>query len=155
MTRIKKEKIIRYQRYVPKHDFLKNWRVIRLWAMRKYKISEVNLEILLALYSEGLFTQGQFDKVVMTNNWNKRRLDSLIEQGHIHIFRKRQKNAAAKYELTRSARKMCSSIYKKLTGEEKISESSVNNPIFKASNSSYANRQLQKAIKIVNDGIST
>ena len=150
MTRIKKEKIIRYQRYVPKHDFMKHWRVVRLWAMKRYEITEQNLEIILALYSEGLFTQRDFDMVVFTNNWSKKRLQNLIDAGWIHMFRKRQSHEAAKYELTFYGRKMCASIYRKLTGEEQIPENRVNNPIFKASNDSYSNKKLRQAIKRVN-----
>lgn len=152
-TRIRKTKIIRYRRYVPKYDFLKHWRVVRLWAMRKYKLTSVELEIILALYSEGLFDRYAFDRVCITHKWNFTLLNDLIDRGFIHIFRKRQRNERAQYELTRASRKMVASIYKKLQGEEIISTNSINNPIFNPTKDSYSNRQLQKAIHEVNKDV--
>ena len=153
-TRIRTIKVIRYRRYVPKYDFLKHWRVVRLWAMRKYKLSFVELEILISLYSEGLFDQYAFNKVCVTHKWNFKLLEDLIERKFIHCFRKRQSNTRAQYELTRSSRKMIASIYKKLQGEEIISEQGQNNPIFDPKKDSYSNRQLQLAIKEVNKDVN-
>ena len=151
-TIIKKNitKIKWYHRREPKDDYMKNWRIIKYWAMKRYLISQADLELVLELYSEGLFTIKDFNRYCLTKTWNKKRLDQMIESGFIHVFKKRQSYSAAQYELTQSARKMCASIYRKLNGQEAISESPVHNPIYRPVNDSYSNRQLRKAIREVN-----
>ena len=54
------------QERVPEHiernyDYLKYWKIVRYWALRKYKITNTDLDFLLFLYSEGLFNKAKFD----------------------------------------------------------------------------------------------
>jgi len=43
-------------------DYLKYWRVIRYWVKAKYNIGTPELELLLFLYSEQMFTKSRFQE---------------------------------------------------------------------------------------------
>ena len=43
-----------------KHNFLKNWRIVRYYIKRKYDLSSTELEVLLYLYDSDLFTKKEF-----------------------------------------------------------------------------------------------
>ena len=45
---------------IPPNDYLKFWRVIRYYMKAKHGLSQVDLDILLFLYSEGYFGQADF-----------------------------------------------------------------------------------------------
>ncbi len=51
-----------YERYQPKNDYLKYWKVVKQWANVKYDVGTADIEMMLFLYSEGLFTQKQFEE---------------------------------------------------------------------------------------------
>ena len=45
-----------------KSDYLKYWRVIRYFVKAKYGLSTVELDMLLFLYSEDIFSRKRFDE---------------------------------------------------------------------------------------------
>ena len=114
----------------PEHDYLKYWKVIEYWAKRKYNITTGDLELMLFLYSEHLFTKTKFEEYNELMSWNTNRFYDLIKRGWIHKWRPKKGNEAALYELTFQAKRMISNVYAKLNGED-IPENSVNNPVFK------------------------
>lgn len=149
---MKKRRVIRYQRWIPRADYLKHWRTVRLWAMARYKLTNNELEIILALYSRGLFTHMEFNRVVDTYSWDKKRLQKMIDKGLIVMWRKRQYNEVAKYEITRNMRKMCLSIYRKLDGLEAMSEHFDNSPFhhrYKTTDC-FSHKQMRKEIRRFN-----
>lgn len=148
----KKRKVIEYQRWIPRADYMKHWRIVRMWAMARYGITMNELEIILALYSNGLFTHSEFNRVVDTYSWDRDRLQKMIDKGFIVMWRKRQANEVAKYEVTRQMRKMCLSIYRKLDGLEAMSEHPDNSPFHHKSdtNDCWSHRQMRKQIRRFN-----
>lgn len=143
-------KKIRKQAKLREHNFLKYWRVVRYWAKRKYDITNEDLEILLYLYDEDLFTRGQFRKFEGILSWDRDRFNYLQEKGYVVIWREKNNPRQAKlYTLSVSAKRICATVYKKLLQEEHIPENAQNNPIFKGEGS-YMDKVYRKAIKRMN-----
>lgn len=140
ITKIVKEK---------EFNFLKYWRIVRYWAKRKYDITTEELEVLLYLYDEELFTRSQFRKFEGILAWDKTRFNEFVRRGWIVVWRdKKHPREAQLHTLSIKAKRICHSVYKKLSQEEHIPENAVNNPIFKGDN--YADKVYRQAIKRMN-----
>ena len=72
-----------YDRKDPKYDYLKFWRVVRYWAKQKYGITTADLDMLLFLHSEGLFTRVQCENYGSLMSWDKQRFEKLLRDGWI------------------------------------------------------------------------
>jgi len=138
-----------YERSEPKNDYLKYWRVVKQWAKVKYGIGLADIEMMLFLYSEGLFNQNQFKEFDEIMSWDKNRFHNLLKDKWIIVWRKRKGREATLYELGFKGKKMCSSIYKKLNMEETISEDKRMNSMFDI-NTNYSNKTYRKLIKRMN-----
>lgn len=126
------------------HDYLKYWKVIRYFAQAKYGIKSADLDMLLFLYSEKYFSKTQFKEFNELLSWDISRFSRLLRDGWISVFRKRQGNKKTLYELSYKGKRMISSLYKKLNGEEiPMSESA--NPMF-AKNVSYSDKVYRNMI---------
>ena len=75
-----------------KSDYLKYWRVIRYFVKAKYGLSTVELEMLLFLYSEDIFSRQRFDEFEQLMPWNKLSFKKLMDQGWVELFRKKTKH---------------------------------------------------------------
>lgn len=146
------KKTMTYDRYAPKYDYLKNFRVVRYWIQRNYNLKISDVEILTNLYSEGLFTRAQFLNQANLFSWDKERFDRLRNEGWIHVWRVRSRGEVNLYELTHNAKRLITSMYKKLNGEETIPESPRRNVIFKPT-AGYVDRVFANAIKAHNKEI--
>ena len=140
---------IRYDRKQPEHDWLKHFRVVRYWVKRNYELTLPDLEMLLFLYSERLFTRTDFNEFEELFSWDVRRFDKLRRDGWIHVWRKAKGSEPALYEVTRATRQLIDEFYKKLSGESPIAETDRNNVIFKK-NSPYTDKVYRRAIKRMN-----
>ncbi len=129
------------------NDFLKYWRVIRYFIKAKYGLSTADLEMLLFLYSEELFTKKKFSEFNSLLSWDKNRFERLVKEGWIDIFRKRKVSTRSIFELSFKSQRMITSIYKKLNGEE--IPTSEFNPIFKK-NIKYTDRVYKQMILRMN-----
>ena len=119
-------------------DYLKYWKVIRYYVQAKYGIRSADLDMLLFLYSEKYFGKQQFNDFDKLLSWDINRFNRLLSDGWISVFRKRQGNKKTLYELSYKGKRMISSVYKKLNGEEiPMSESA--NPMF-AKNVSFSDK---------------
>lgn len=118
------------RRHYPAHNYMKYWRVIRYWACRYYDVTMIELEILFFLHDEMLFNKTTFDSYDNIFRWDTYRMARLKEKGLIRTFREPNKNQARLYELSFKAKKMITSIYKKLNGEEPIPTKPSRNPMF-------------------------
>lgn len=153
--KIKGKKVRRKKRYIvhdrktPKNDYLKYWSVVKYWAKRHYKLNNADLEMLLFLYTEGLFTRDQYNEYNNILTWDRERFYRLMNDGYIHVWRERGWAECNYYELTFKAKKMVSTIYKKLNGEEPISEHPNRNPMFRK-NASFSDKTHAMAIKKFN-----
>jgi hypothetical protein len=130
------------------NDCLKYWRVIRYFIKSKYGLTTSDLDMLLFLYSEDIFSKEKFDEFDSLLSWNEARFDCLLRDGWIEVFRKRRKKHKTLYGVTFKTQRVISSVYKKLSGEE-IPTSLNNNPIF-AKNVKYSDKAYRKMILEMN-----
>lgn len=138
-----------YNRRMPKDNWLKYFRVVRYYISKKYDLSLPNLEMLLFLYSEGLFSRSDFSEFEQIMSWDKKRFEKLRQDGWIIMWRKAKGSEPALYEISRKAKQVIGNLYKKLSGEESISENKYLNPIFSA-DADYMDKVYRRAIKRLN-----
>ena len=129
---------------LPPNDYLKYWRVIRYFILKKYKLTTGELDVLLFLYSEKYFSKDKFNEFDELISWDVNRFDRLLRDGWVAVFRKRQGKKKALYEVSYKGRRMLGSMYKKLSGEE-IPESPSVNPMF-LKNVSYTDKVYRNMI---------
>ena len=141
-----------YERYQPKNDYLKYWKVVKQWAKVKYDVGTADIEMMLFLYSEGLFTQKQFEEYNEIMSWDKNRFHNLLKDKWIIVWRKRKGREGTLYELGFRGKRLCASIYKKLNMEETVSEDRRRNPIFDP-NATYSHKVYRKISKKMNQEI--
>lgn len=153
--RTRKQPIKVYDRYEPEFNFLKHWRVVRYWAKAKYDLKTADLDMLLFLYSEGLFTRLQCQHYGMLMSWDKQRFDKLLRNGWIKKWRQKTWKEAALYEVSYKGKKLVNSIYKKLRGEEKISEEPRRNPIFNNRTCNSTDKIYRHAIRRFNAEVTS
>ena len=132
-------------------DYLKYWRVVRYFIKAKYNLSQADLDIILFLYSEKYFSKDKFAEFDKLISWNVNRFDNLLRDGWIEVFRKYDGKKKGVYQLSYKAKRVVSSIYKKLSGEE-IPTSLSSNPLF-AKNVSYSDKVYRNMIKEMNEFI--
>jgi hypothetical protein len=140
---------INYDRRQPTFDYLKYFRIVRYWVKRTHDLSLPDLEMLLFLYSERLFKRSDFNEYEEIFSWDVKRFERLRQEGWISIWRKASGSQPALYEVSYKGKRLIVSIYKKLAGEETISELAHRNPIFKK-NSPYTDKVYRRAIKRMN-----
>tara|TARA_R100000654_G_scaffold46541_1_gene72737 strand:- start:475 stop:909 length:435 start_codon:yes stop_codon:yes gene_type:complete len=133
------------------NDYLKYWRVIRQYIKIKYNLSQSDLDILLFLKSEDYFSKDKFQEFNEILSWDKQRFEKLRQLGWIEVFRKRVGKHKALYQLSFKAKRMLTSIYKKLNGEE-IPTSPSQNKMF-AKNVSYSDKVYRNMIIEMNNTI--
>ena len=97
------------------NDCLKYWRVIRYFIKSKYGLTTADLDVLLFLYSEDIFSKEKFDEFDNLLSWDEDRFDRLLRDGWIEVFRKNQKKYKTLYDLSFKTQRVISSIYKKPT----------------------------------------
>lgn len=139
-----------YDRKIPSEDYLKYWRVVRQWAKTKHNISAADLDMMLFLYSERLFTRDCFNDFSMTMSWDANRFNRMLTDGWVIIWRNRGYHEANLYELSFKGKRLVTSVYKKLNGRESISENRQHNPIF-ANDASYTDKRYRRIIKKMNN----
>lgn len=141
---------INYDRKQPTFDYLKYFRVIRYWAKRTHEVGLADLEMLLFLYSERLFKRSDFNEYEEIFSWDVSRFEKLLRDGWISVWRKAKGSQVALYEVSYKGKRLILSVYKKLAGEETISESPQRNPIFNKNGSPYTDKVYRRAIKRMN-----
>lgn len=137
-----------YKQATPTHDYLKYWRVIRYYFKAKYGLTTSDLDMLLFLNSEAYFTKDKFGEMDECLGWDKSRMDRLIRDGWIQLFRRATTERAALYEMTYKCKRMLTSLYKKLNGED-IPTSVSQNPMM-LKNVSYNDKVYRNMIKEMN-----
>ena len=129
-------------------DYLKYWRVIRYFIKIKYGLSQGELEMLLFLKTEDYFSKDKFNEFDELLSWDVQRFDKMKRDGWIEVFRKRLREMKALYQLSYKAKRMLTSLYKKLEGEE-IPTSPSSNKMF-AKNVKYNDKVYRNFIKEMN-----
>tara|TARA_R100000951_G_scaffold116802_1_gene131203 strand:+ start:634 stop:1074 length:441 start_codon:yes stop_codon:yes gene_type:complete len=133
------------------HNYLKYWRVIRYWVKAKYNLTTPDIEMILFLYSEEYFNKTKFKEFEELMSWDIKRFDRLLRDEWIHVWRKGYGKHTTLYELSYKGKRVASTIYKKLNGEE-IAESPSINPLFRA-DASYMDKVYRNSIKELNEFI--
>lgn len=138
--------------YEPPYDnVLKYWRVVRYWVKRKYGITDIELEILLYLWDEQVFTKDYFINYEGILKWDKERWSRFRDKGWIIPWRPKELHRTKYlYVLSTEARIICLNVYKKLYQDEEISEKAQSNPIFKGD--AYMDKMYRKIIRQMNKG---
>ena len=77
------------------NDCLKYWRVIRYFIKAKYGLTTADLDMLLFLYSEDIFSKEKFEEFDNLLSWDEDRFDRLLRDGWIEVFRRRRKKYPA------------------------------------------------------------
>lgn len=145
----KQKKTPTYQARPREHNFLKYWRVVKYYIKTKYEISEPEIEMLLFLYDESVFSKKSFNQFSKTMSWDKNRFKKMMDDGYIKIWRdRRETQRSSLYELTIKSKRICNHLYKKLMQEEVISEDPYRNEIFKGR--SYMDKIYKDVIKKMN-----
>ena len=135
-----------------KSDYLKYWRVVRFYHTKKYKLRIDELELLLFLYSEQYFTKDKLKEFNSICSWDKKRIDKLLQEGWIQIFRPNTNRVKRLYKLSVRAKQMVTRLYKILEGEE--IPTGPNNQLFKKK-VSYADYMYKNMIVKMNEYIKT
>ena len=133
------------------NDYLKYWRIIRYFIKNKYKLTTGELDMLLFLYSEEIFSRDKFNEYNQLLGWNNNRFISLKDRGWIDVFRKKTSRRKSLYQLSYKAQRVILSLYKKLNGEE-IPTTANNNPLF-ARDVSYNHKVYRNMILEMNRAI--
>jgi len=135
-----------------RRDYMKYWRVIRYFVMRKYKINTQELDMLFFLYSEEYFTVDKFKEFNALLGWNKMRFEKLRREGWIEKFQNAKPlKSKALYGISFKCAKMLDSVYNKLEGG-RFPEQYQANPIFLVKGG-YADKVYKKAIQKLNQAI--
>lgn len=113
------------------YDWLTEWAIVRRWAQVNYGIRLTDLEMLLFLHGNRLFTKTDFDEYKNFMTWDSQRFNRLLKDGWISEWRQKTYNQGQMYEVSFKAKKMITSIYKKLDGREPIPTSSRRNKAFR------------------------
>jgi DNA-binding PadR family transcriptional regulator len=108
--------------------------------------------MMLFLFSERLFTRDCFTDFAMTMSWDTERFNRMLKDEWIIIWRKRTGMESNLYELSFKGKRLVRSVYKKLNGEERLSDNYQNNPMF-AKNASYTDKRYRRIVKKMNDAI--
>jgi hypothetical protein len=104
------------------------------WARKKYNITTVHLEMLFFLYSEDIFTMTRFKDYSMIMPFDRYKLERMIEDGWVRMWRSDKDHRTPLYELTTVGKQLVATVYKKLNGEQLISESAKINGLIDKTN---------------------
>jgi hypothetical protein len=138
-----------YDRNEPKYDYLKYYKVVRYWVKQKYGVGTSDLEMLCFLYTQKLFKRTDFKEYECLFSWDVNRFQRLMDEGWISRWRERKGTEGALYELSQKGKLLITTVYRKLNGEEPISETQQNNPLFNT-NVSYTDNMYKRIIKSMN-----
>jgi hypothetical protein len=122
-AREKRTQIVRQKTYTRRdipYDFLKYHGVVFGWIRKKHGISNVDIEILLFLYGEKIFTMSKLKEYAMIYTFGRKKLVWLQEQGLIRKWRDEKDGRVFLFELTQHGKRIVNSIYKKLNGDEPL-----------------------------------
>lgn len=103
---------------VRNYDYMKYWRVIRYYYKKKTGLTEADLDLMFFLYSEDEFGKMKFEEFDTILGWKRSRFHDLLRDGWISIFRERKRKSKTLYQLSPRGKRLITTIYKKMNGEE-------------------------------------
>ncbi len=118
--RVTKKPNARYRSRID-YDFLMYIRVVFKWAVDNSGLTRPNIELLLYLYGLGAFSKKQFhDFHKLIGMYQDKKLQDLIDQGWIKIYRVKKGREHGLYVLTQKGKRLCNSMHKYSAGLEEI-----------------------------------
>lgn len=131
-------------------NYLKYWRVVSYWAKKKFDLTTAELDMLLYLYDMPYFKREDFNVYGKTMSWDKKRFIAMKRKKLVKLWREGGdgQSRANLYELTPYAKRICLTVYRKLSGQEPISEQKRSNPIFKGE--TFNDKMYREIIKKMN-----
>ena len=129
---------------VRKDDYMKYWRAIYHYTKVKHDITSADLDMLLFLYSESYFTTKtflEFNKILAIS---RTRLKKMVDAGWIDIFRKGKTRLGARYQLSRKAVILVTTLYRQMNGGP-VQES--NEKLFQKKNKSYMDKRYAEQLR--------
>lgn len=139
---------LREERPERKDDYLKYWRSLYHYTKVKHDITSADLDMLLFLYSEPYFTSKtflEFNKILAIS---RTRLKKMIAAGWIDIFRKNKNNLGARYQLSRKAVVLVTTLYRQLNGGPVVES---NEKLFQKKNKSYMDKRYAEQLRMRNE----
>lgn len=110
-----------------KYDFLKYHKIVFDQALIKNpSLKMLDLELLLFLYSEGVFTKTDMNNYALILPFSKFRLTKYLNKGYIIKWRDEKNKRVNLYALSDKTKKMINLMYRQLNEEAPLSE----NPLF-------------------------
>lgn len=128
-------------------DILKYWRIVRKWALDSNPtLNGGELDMLLYLYREPPFDIVIFKEAVSLMSWDRGRLERMIINGWIDVYRERKTKRKQLYCLSRKTKNLIASIYNKLLQKDPMPEKS----IYFSKEASFSEKMYREAIKRMN-----
>lgn len=127
-----------------KDDYMKYWRAIYHHTKMKHDIASADLDMLLFLYTEPYFTTKtflEFNKILAIS---RTRLKKMVDAGWIDIFRKGKTRLGARYQLSRKAVVLVTTLYRQMNGGP-VQES--NEKLFQKKNKSYMDKRYAEQLR--------
>lgn len=118
---------------------------------KKHNLTEQDLETLLFLYSQGLFTYYDFKEYTNCMSWDMKRFKRLKDEGWIHVFSDKHRSQYNLYEMTRKGRYAITTMYKHLNMIEPIPMDPQHNPFIRST--SFADKTILLGIRAFNDAV--
>ena len=143
-------KVIKTERKEAPKDYLKFYKVVRYWVKRKHNLSGPELDMLLFLRSEYLFTKTDFEDYYNIFSWSTTIFNDLLRDGWIRNYRKASTGKYAIYELSAKGKRLVSDVYKKCEGIDDFSEVGQKNPVFNRAHVNYADKVFSSQMKKIN-----
>ena len=116
------------------YDFLENLYPVRIYIQKRYELDRHILEILLKLMGMKIFTRALYSEI--SKSFTYSRWDSIVKSGYLNLIMDHPDVEKRMWTLNSKGRNIVIKFYKYLSGEEKIPEDSVHNPM--------ANKKTQK-----------
>lgn len=135
------------------NDFMKYWRIIRYYYLKKYQITELELDLLLYFYSVKYFTESDCYIFLQTFKWDKNRLSKLKQKGFLEIHKNANAYSSTIWKLSFKGKKLVASLYGKLNGDT-ISENYQFNRLF-LKQAGFAHKTYKNAIIQMNEEMRT
>jgi hypothetical protein len=106
---------------------------VKYWVKSKYGLSSADIDMLIFIYDEKLFTYYDFENFQSIFPWDKKRFRRLKDEGWIVVHKKKDyyKQTPNVYEISFKAKKLVERMYKILNGEEDFPTSERRNPVMK------------------------
>lgn len=130
------------------YDFLGRLYVVRTYIQKRYNLDRHALELLLMLMELKVFNRKMFAD--LPRPFKFARFNTFIEEGYVNLVMDDEKTENRIYTLSTKYRNIVMKFYHYLSGEEKIPEDSVHNPLANKNTQIPFDRKKLEMIKRLN-----